>query len=88
MNTSYDVNYEINKRKSYLKYMTPEQLDYEMANGSISVPEPDTCPGVMHTSSCPRALVIDAVYHVDPCEYCSHSLYKGFVKHTKPYCMY
>lgn len=72
--STYDIDYEISKRKSYMKHMSAEQLDYEMSNGSISVPLPDTCPGLHHLDECPRAIVIDAVYKCDPCEYCRHSL--------------
>lgn len=79
MEKFYDVDYEINKRKSYMKHMSLEQLDYEMENGTLSVPEPVSCPGLSHLSECPRVKVIQQVYKTDPCEYCSHSLSEEYV---------
>ena len=72
--TDYDVDYEINKRKSYIRHLSPSQYDYEMNYGSMSVPVPATCPGLDYIESCPRAQVIKHLYPNDPCEYCSHSL--------------
>lgn len=83
MSDFYDTDYEISKRKSYMKHMTPDQLDYEMCYGSISVPEPAVCPGLCQIDKCPRAAVIKTIYRSDPCEYCSLSLDKKFRKIIK-----
>lgn len=80
---TYDIDYEINKRRSYMKHMSPYQLDYEMQNGAISVPTPTVCPGICHIDKCPRALVINAIYRSDPCEYCSHSLDLKYVRNQQ-----
>lgn len=81
--TYYDIDYEINKRKSYIRHLTPAQYDYEMNYGSMSVPEPNTCPGQDYIDSCPRAEVMKHVYPSDPCEYCSHSLDDDYLRNYK-----
>lgn len=82
LNNNYDIDYEINKRKSYIRHLSQSEYDYEMNNGSMSVPEPVNCPGLHHIDECPRAQVVNAMHYLDACEYCSLSLDEDYVRNN------